>query len=70
VELSLACPDCGNAWKQDFDILSFFWAELDAWARRLLSDVHVLASTYGWTEEQTLSLSPLRRRAYLEMVMA
>ena len=46
---------------------SFVWAELDAWARGTLVEVHLLASTYGWTEPEVLSLSPRRRRHYLEL---
>jgi hypothetical protein len=44
------------------------WAELQARATALLADVHVLASAYGWTEPQVLSLSPERRAAYLELI--
>ena len=52
------------------DIAGFFWAELDAWARRLLREIHTLARFYGWSEAEILALSPLRRRCYLEMVQA
>ena len=70
VQIQLLCPACSSTWEQDFDISSFLWAEIDTWARRLLADVHVLARAYGWDEDQILALSPLRRRAYLEMVAA
>jgi uncharacterized protein (UPF0212 family) len=70
VQIRLACPACQAGWEQVFDIASFLWTELDAWARRLLGDVHVLASAYGWDEEQILALSPSRRRAYLGLVVA
>ena len=68
VELALTCPACAHSWLALFDIVSFFWTEIDAWARVLLQEVHVLASTYGWREPDILALSPWRRRAYLEMV--
>jgi hypothetical protein len=68
VQLRLECPTCGVAWEQDLDIASFFWAEVDAWARRVLADVHLLARAYGWAEDEILALSPLRRRGYLELV--
>jgi len=68
VELSLSCPACSHAWPAAFDIASFFWTEVDAWARVLLHEVHVLASAYGWREGDILALSPWRRRAYLELV--
>jgi hypothetical protein len=70
VELELACPQCGCAWTALFDIVSFFWAELDAWAHRLLQDVHALASVYGWSEADILGMSPWRRQIYLEFLGA
>jgi hypothetical protein len=69
VQIALTCPACGNTWEAAFDILTTVWAEVDAWARRLLRDVHALASAYGWRETDVLALSPVRRQAYLEMVM-
>ncbi|HKI06204.1 MAG TPA: phage baseplate protein, partial [Thermoanaerobaculia bacterium] len=68
VELGLSCPACGHAWRAAFDIASFFWTEIDAWARVLLHEIHLLASAYGWREADILALSPWRRRAYLELI--
>ena len=68
VQLALACPQCRCAWKTPFDIVSYFWTEIDAWASRLLREVHALASAYGWREAEVLALSPWRRQAYLELI--
>lgn len=68
--LSLACPACRHGWEAPFDIAAFLWRELDAWARRVTAEVHVLASRYGWSERQILSLGPRRRGRYLELVDA
>lgn len=68
VRLALTCPACGHAWRAAFDILTFFWAEIDAWAWRTLREVHTLAQAYGWSEGAILALSPLRRQRYLELV--
>jgi hypothetical protein len=68
VQLALVCPACGQPWLAAFDIVSFFWSELNAWAIRVLRDVHALASAYGWREADILALSPWRRQCYLEMV--
>ncbi len=68
LELALTCPACSHVWLSLFDIVSFFWTEIDARARVLLHEVHVLASAYNWREADILALSPWRRRAYLEMV--
>jgi hypothetical protein len=68
VRLAMTCPTCGQPWKELFDIQAYFWAEIDAWAHRLLHDVHDLAAAYGWSEAEILAMSPLRRRRYLDMV--
>jgi hypothetical protein len=68
ISLSVACAACGHLWQAPFDILSYLWTELDAWARRTLREVHVLARAYGWRESDVLALSPARRRLYLDMV--
>jgi hypothetical protein len=68
VELSLRCLMCGNQWLAPFDVVSFLWREIDAWATHILREVHQLASAYGWSERDILALSPLRRRHYLELI--
>ena len=66
--LALSCPACHHRWQALFDIVSFFWSEIDTWAARILREVHILASAYGWREADILAMSPLRRRMYLGMV--
>jgi hypothetical protein len=68
--LTLACPTCAHAWEEGLDIATFVWAEIDARAKRILYEVHRLASAYGWAETQILALSTRRRALYLEMVHA
>ena len=70
VQLALSCSSCGHKWEAPFDIVAFFWSELNAFASGLLREVHTLASVYGWTESEILALTPARRRCYLEMVTA
>jgi hypothetical protein len=70
VQLSLTCPVCDHRWEEPFDIVTFFWREIEAWAARILSEVHTLATAYGWSEAEIVSLSPARRRRYLELVAA
>ena len=65
LKFDLICPACGGNWQAVFDIESFFWSEIHAWAQRILSEVHVLASAYGWREMDILNLSPWRRQFYL-----
>lgn len=70
IQLDLTCPSCEHRWDIVFDIVSFFWTELEVWAWRILSDVHTLASAYSWCERDILTLTPMRRQFYLEMVGA
>ena len=66
--LLLACAACSHQWQVGFDIVSYFWAEVNAWANRILREVHMLASRYGWREDDILALSAWRRQSYLEMI--
>lgn len=66
--LDFQCPACSHKWQMLFDIVTFFWKEISRQTRRLLMDVHVLASSYGWREEDILSMSSVRRQSYLNMV--
>ena len=69
VQLALTCSACGHQWISLFDIVSFFWSEINAWVTRILREVHTLASAYGWREADILAMSPRRRQLYLEMVV-
>lgn len=66
--LDLNCPECGTQWQLLFDIAHFLWIEITALAKRLLQEVHTLASVYGWSESEILELGDDRRRIYLEIV--
>jgi hypothetical protein len=68
--LALSCPSCQREWEDAFDIGRFLWAEVESRARRVLWEVHTLASAYGWSESETLALGDARRAMYLEIVNA
>lgn len=68
MQLSLSCPSCASQWQVSFDIAGFLWSEINAWAQRMLYDIHTLARAYGWREADILALSPWRRQAYLTMI--
>lgn len=70
VQLSLDCPSCEHHWSAAFDVAAQLLDELDAWAQRILWEIHVLASAYGWREDDTLKLSATRRQFYLEALGA
>jgi hypothetical protein len=66
--VTMQCPVCNENRVDTLDISFFVWAEIEVRARRLLWEVHTLASAYGWSEGEVLSLSAARRARYLEMV--
>jgi hypothetical protein len=68
--VNVPCPACGNEGKETLDPVSFLWTEIEARVRRLLFDVHTLASAYGWSEAAILSMSEIRRSMYIEMAQA
>jgi len=66
--IDLSCPSCSREWQMGFDIVSFFWSEINTWAYRILYEVRNLAMAYGWSERDILAMSPRRRQIYLEMI--
>ncbi|GAA0764039.1 hypothetical protein LRH25_10650 [Ideonella azotifigens] len=68
IRVALSCPACAHGFERRFDIGDYLWEELDDWAERTLAEVHTLASAYGWSEPQVLSLSADRRRRYIALV--
>jgi hypothetical protein len=68
IVLNLSCPVCGHRWTSLLDIAEFLWREVSREAQQLLSEVHILARAYGWSESGILSLSGPRRRFYLGQV--
>jgi hypothetical protein len=70
VTFILACPNCEHEWTSPFDVAAAFWAELKRSAELFFTDVDSLARAYGWTEEQVIGLSPVRRAAYLQLAAA
>jgi hypothetical protein len=70
VALHFDCPACGASFDERLDLAAFVWAEIEGQAKRLLLDVHTLASAYGWSEAEIVSLAPARREFYIAMVRA
>lgn len=67
--IGFQCPACGASFEDALDLGSFVWSEIEDSARQLFDDVHVLASAYGWTEDEVLRLSPMRREAYVRRLI-
>lgn len=68
LSLALTCPGCGELQLLDLDLGRFVWSEVRHEASRLLGEIHVLASAYGWNEQAIVGMSARRRDAYLELL--
>lgn len=67
--LDLQCPQCTHNWQSSLEISSYLWSEYDTYARQLLENVHILASTYAWSETDILAMSEQRRQYYLGRII-
>lgn len=68
IRFLLTCFNCGQDSSVLFDIGSYFWAEIEAYAKRLLLEVDGLARAYAWREADILAMSSLRRKFYLDLI--
>ncbi|HWE85326.1 MAG TPA: hypothetical protein VG267_10310 [Terracidiphilus sp.] len=68
IRIELACPECPAKPVLDLDVAQFLLREVAGAARRLMREIHELASVYGWSERAITAMSPVRRAAYLEML--
>ena len=70
IALGFECPVCNHTSEEVLDLCSFLWAEIETRAKRLLLEIHALATSYGWAESAILAMSDVRRATYLQMVQA
>lgn len=68
IQMNLHCPHCSHEWQSRFDIVSYLWTEIDHWAKNMLHDVAILASAFGWSERDILTMTPDRRQLYLQII--
>lgn len=66
--ITAQCPACGNARQLQFDPVTYSLAELRDAASGLYEEVHLLASTFSWTERDILALPRGRRARYAERI--
>ncbi len=69
LEIALTCSECAMAFCVPVEPAELVAREIDRLADRLLREVHLLASAYGWSEDQVLAIPAARRARYLAMVM-
>lgn len=70
IRLALVCPACQAESTETIELTTFLWTEIEARAKALLWEIHIIASAYGWTQGEILALSRARRAQYLEMARA
>lgn len=70
LELLAACAECGHEQAIEFDLQSFLLARLLNERALLTRDIHVLASTYGWSFAEILALPRTQRQAQVAMIEA
>ncbi len=68
IRMLIRCPQCAHQWDARFDIVSYFWEEIESWSQRMLQTVHLLAGVYHWSEKDILEMNPVRLQMYLGMV--
>lgn len=68
IRLAMTCQSCGQAWNAPFDVVAFFWKEIETWAVRTLLEVHRLAQAYGWTLADILQMSAWRRQFFVNLI--
>lgn len=68
LQIRLNCPACSHSWVVLFDIAGYLWKEINAWAGQMLQTICRLAAAYGWSEQEILRISPVRRQLYLGML--
>lgn len=66
--LRVACPDCGEVADVSPDLTALALERLSHAQQALISEVHVLASRYHWSERDVLEMPRWRRERYLELV--
>jgi hypothetical protein len=70
VELDTVCAECGAHHPAGFDIEHYLLSALLEERPQLARDIHLLASTYGWSLSEILDLPRSQRRSLVALVEA
>jgi hypothetical protein len=68
LRMTSTCPACKRALGFILDVPAFMLEEIRHRGRRLLREVHILASAYHWSEGEILGMPEKRRRHYLSLI--
>lgn len=67
-DLDAQCPECGRTQQLRFNIQRYLLESVLRDRRRLFSEIHVLASAYGWSMTELLSLRRTERRMLVDIL--
>ena len=67
--LRTTCPACDDDVVVDVDSSVLLWQRICDLVPTILREVASLARWYGWSEASILTMSPARRRAYLDLAV-
>ena len=70
LELDAQCPECGQEQQVHFDLQHYLLSALSGERTQLMREIHVLASTYGWSLADILNLPRSQRRSLASLVSA
>jgi hypothetical protein len=68
IVVRVTCPECGAAVTAPLDVGALLAERVARAAAEALAEVAELAAAFGWSEAEVLALTPLRRRAYVDLV--
>ena len=66
--LQTQCPNCGHMFEAGFDVEEYLLNILQDQWQQLLEDIHYLAASYHWSEQEIFSVPIQRRQYYLKCI--
>ena len=68
LELKANCPECGHIHTLQFDIQRYLLGVIVGERRRLLAEIHRIATAYAWSLNEILSLTRSDRRRFVDLI--
>ena len=68
LDLNAPCPHCGKDQTARFDLARYFARRLAAERTFLIREAHLIASGYGWSHGEIMSLTRSDRRAFAGLI--
>ncbi len=68
LELDAQCPECGHDQSVYFDLQHYLLTTIQAERKRLMQEIHALASNYGWSLSEILGLPRSQRKILAGLV--